>query len=237
MYLSMNIYSGALMKRIILVFLLLTLSIAHASEPALPQIFFTYSWLYDGVVCAQNPVDSKWIDELESKMDHFDNVWKEKGSVFFKVIFDQTGRGFSRKELTATMSVCPKKPSYSNPLTLNMNIFLDSYMAPTRTGFVDNRFADLVFHELLHTFVVENLDDSPMITKYKEEIPVVRNHLHVMALQKFVYTKLGRDDLLTMLDRSYNFIGGAYARAWEIVQTEGYEVFLKELPSVAQETK
>ena len=51
-----------------------------------------------------------------------------------------------------------------------------------------------------------------------------------MAIQKFVYLKLGRPDLVAMLEADYNQIGGAYARSWEIVQIEGYEAFLNEFP-------
>jgi hypothetical protein len=205
-------------------------SIAQAAEPSLPQLFFTSGDLYDNVACEKTPVDPKWKDELDEKGESFEKMWNEKGPVLFKVIFDHTGLGFSRKELTATLSVCPGKPSFSSPLVFNVTPFLDSFMSP-RPTWGENEFVDLVFHELLHSWVVDNLHGSQLRMKYKNELPVVKNHLHLMALQKYVYLKLGKPELVAMIDSHYNAIGGAYARAWEIVNTEGYEAFLSEFPS------
>lgn len=58
-----------------------------------------------------------------------------------------------------------------------------------------------------------------------------------MAIQKFVYTKLGRVDLIEMVAQTNLRIGGAYKRAWEIVQQEGHEAFMKELPAAAIDRK
>lgn len=217
------------MKKIIFLFLSFTLSVAHSSEPTMPQLFFSYSWLYDSVVCEKTPVEPKWQAELDDKGESFERIWNEKGPILFKVLFDHTGLGFSRKEMTATFSVCPGKPSYSSPLVFNMTRFLDSYMSP-KLSLGENEFVDLVFHELLHTWVVEHLENSQLRIKYKSELPSVKNHMHLMAIQKFVYLNLGRPDLVAMLEANYARIGGAYARSWEIVQAEGYETFLNEFP-------
>lgn len=212
----------------------LSLSVAHASEPSLPRLFFSYSWLYDSVVCEQTPIDAKWMDEIEAKTEGFANAWATKGPVFFNVLFEQTGLGFSRKEMSATFSVCPKKPSYSDPLVLNMTRYLESHMGTIPTKGEDD-FVDLVFHELLHTWVVEHLESSQLRRKYKDELPSVKNHMHLMAIQKFVYSKLGRIDLITLLDVLYGrIIGGTYARAWEIVNIEGHEAFVNEFPKAVK---
>jgi hypothetical protein len=102
----------------------------------------------------------------------------------------------------------------------------------TRPVRSDESFADLVFHEMLHTWVTENMTwPTPLTTKYGNEERTVTNHLHLMALQKFVYTELGRADLLRMIDDQYrNMSAPAYNRAWEIVSTiEGYEAFIAEI--------
>ena len=98
---------------------------------------------------------------------------------------------------------------------------------PVRPGFV---FLDLVFHELLHTWLVENLKwPTPLVVKYKSEQKAVRFHLHLMAVQIFIYKKLGRNDLLNWISDFYPKMGGAYLRAWEIVNAEGYEAFISEI--------
>ncbi|MGE3758063.1 MAG: hypothetical protein AB7H97_09910 [Pseudobdellovibrionaceae bacterium] len=85
-----------------------------------------------------------------------------------------------------------------------MTRFLKSYMqdTPVRS---DDSFADLVFHELLHTWISENVKfPTPLYNKYQNEERAVRNHLHLMALQKYIYTALNRDDLVKMIDRQYS---------------------------------
>ncbi len=54
-------------------------------------------------------------------------------------------------------------------------------------------------------------------------------HLHLMAIQKATYQKVGNQVLLEATDSIYKFIGGDYQRAWEIINTEGSEAFLKEI--------
>lgn len=51
-----------------------------------------------------------------------------------------------------------------------------------------------------------------------------------MSIQKQVYLKLGRADLLAWISKLYTLIGGTEARAWQIVDTlEGHDAFIKEL--------
>ncbi len=217
--------------KLVLAFLFFSILTAHASSPELPRLFFSYSWLYDSVVCEQKPPETKWMEEIEERTESFSNLWAQRGPELFKVLFDRTGLEFSRKEMTASFSVCPRKPSYSDPLILNMTVYLNSYMSP-KPAFGDDDFVDLVFHEVLHTWVVEHLDNSQLRRKYKDEAPSVKNHMHLMAIQKYVYSSLGRADLIKMLDETYAKIGGTYARAWEIVQIEGFEAFMLEFPSL-----
>jgi hypothetical protein len=217
------------MKTSIFFILIFSFNNAFSSEQRIPDLYFSYSWLYDSVVCEQTPPKAEWKAELNQKMAHLDDVWTKRGPELFQVLIDQTGVGFSRKEMDATLSLCPGKASYSSPLVLNVTRFLDSFMSP-RPSFNDDEFADLVFHELTHSWVVENLKNSELRFKYKDELPVVKNHLHLMAIQNFVYVKLGRHDLVEMVDKHYKRIGGAYARSWEIVQLEGFKAFINELP-------
>lgn len=78
-------------------------------------------------------------------------------------------------------------------------------------------------------WVDENISEkSPLLKKYSTEPYEVRDHLHLMALQKMVYLKLNRQDILDMLDESYRTKQSKdYRRAWEIVNDiEGYEMVI-----------
>lgn len=203
-----------------------------SAELSYPKLFFGYSRLYDGV-CSQAPgkiIDPTWAQEAEKKTQDFESMWLAEAPSMMAKLFDLFGLGFQRKEMTATLSVCPKSPSTSDPLVLAVNTYLKSYMGdkPVRQGY---QFADLVFHELLHTWVRENLSwPSPLYEKYINEPPVVRNHLHLMAVQQYVYLKMGRKDLSDWIDLSYSKMPfPEYNRAWEIVtQIEGAQPFIDE---------
>lgn len=218
--------------KLLLIFLFALAAQANQPTPTVPKLFFEYSWLYDAncAVTPERKIDPAWAAEARARTADFEKTWTKSGPVFFGKVFEIFQVGFKRKELTATLSVCPA-PSYSNPLVLNVTRYLKSYMGdkPVRS---DDSFADLVTHELLHTWLVENFKwRSPLIEKYQAEESTVRNHLHLMAMQKYIYTELERADLLAMIDKQYrNIPSPAYNRAWQIVSDiEGHEAFIAEL--------
>ena len=98
----------------------------------------------------------------------------------------------------------------------------------------EDSFTSCVFHELLHVWIDENIDknSSPLLAKYREEDCHAREHLHLMAIQKMVYIKINRKDIVDVLDEGYRKFewSPAYCRAWEIVNDiEGYETVLKDI--------
>ena len=205
---------------------------ALADVPATPKLFFEYSWLYDKhcSVTPERKIDPDWVNEVKAKQPEFEKIWNRAEPTLFGKVYELFGTGFQRKEMTATLSVCPI-PSYSNPLVLNVTRYLKSFMGanPVRS---ENSFADLVFHELLHTWLVENLNvPTPLLMKYKQEEPGVRAHLHLIAMQIYVYTELKRPDLIAMIEAQYNQLPvDSYTRAWEIVsKIEGHEAFISEI--------
>jgi hypothetical protein len=72
---------------------------------------------------------------------------------------------------------------------------------------------------------------SKLIEKYAHEPVVVLTHLHLTALMKQVYLKLGRAELLREIVVGDSAAEDpAYRRAWEIVNDiEGHEAFVNEL--------
>ncbi len=96
----------------------------------------------------------------------------------------------------------------------------------------EDGFTVLVFHELLHCWVDDNINGtSPLLTKYHNEHCEVRSHIHLMAIQKMVYTNINRPDIVEMLDQSYRHLClPTYRRAWEIVNDiEGCEAVINDI--------
>jgi hypothetical protein len=94
-------------------------------------------------------------------------------------------------------------------------------------------FSALLFHELLHTYVIaaRPRGTSALLGRYKHEESTVKNHLHLMAVMKMVYLKLDREEQLKqIIKRDGEIDNPAYRRAWQIVnEIEGHHAFVQEL--------
>ncbi len=212
-------------------FFLFLISITVWANPVSPTLFFKSSDLYDSFCAsAGNPIDPAWTQEAFRREKEFSQAWEYDGTGLMEYLYNRFPKGFSRKELTVTISACPRTPSYSNPLIVNVTPFLRSYMQPQnkppRALYV---FVEIVFHELLHNWVDEHLDpEGPLLVKYKNEALLTKRHMHLFALQRYVYTVAGRADMYKWMEDAALRAGGAYTRAWMIVEQEGVETFLSE---------
>ena len=85
--------------------------------------------------------------------------------------------------------------------------------------------------QLLHTYVIGALGTSPLLAKYQSEEPLVKAHLHLLAIMKMVYLKLDRaEHLQQIIARDSANDNPGYRRAWQIVNDlEGHEAFVQEL--------
>ena len=121
----------------------------------------------------------------------------------------------------------------STPLMVNVRQYLPSAAHPSPEA----DFSEKLFHELMHHYASALTPSSRLKKKYASESQVVINHLHVMALEKFVLLELGESAELKFLEEEYrtDLPPGHYKRAWEIVSDiEGYEAFLAELKEAAR---
>ena len=200
-----------------------------SSSQGYPEITFEYSYVPFDRACAEvaeYEIKPEWIEELNSRMDVFRQLWKERGPRLLALTVKETGIPFRQKEMQATMTLC-RFPSMSLPLLLNVR----RYMA---TATDDNprampMFVALVFHELLHTYVFEHLEASALLDKYEAEPFSVKSHVHLMALLKNAYLQLGYEEELHDIIELDSTIGPIYARAWEIVnELEDHRAFVEE---------
>jgi len=142
-------------------------------------------------------------------------------------VFAEIGIPFPYIEIQATLTVATVASS-STPLIINVKPFLSSAEKPASMSV----FPIILFHELMHIYLRGVTDSSSLRKKYAKESFVTLNHLHLMALEKFVLLKTGETATLQWLDHDYRTgdFPPDYKRAWEIINDiEGYQTFVNEL--------
>jgi hypothetical protein len=212
--------------RITLLSLLVTAHVASAQE--IPTIHVVYQSPEGSIFdrnCSQitrTEAKREWIQELVKRRAEFQAWWDKDGPLYLNAVLKEVGLAFPYRAMQATLTVCPSVGSMSDPLFINVREFLSDAPNPPPTW----AFAVYLFHELMHQYVRPVLSSSSLRKKYAAEPPGVQQHLHVLALVRFVLVKLGKDAELKYMDAQARGVN----RAWEIISDrEGYEPFLKEL--------
>ena len=214
-------------------------ALASDAPPVLPSIDILYppgGSLLDRL-CTSDfklKLDEKDVQAAVAQRAALQKQWDTEGPAYLEAALTGIGLPFPYKEMQATLSVC-LPASTSIPLIIDVRPFLPGAKAAAPAW----EFTEVVFHELMHSYVRPVLSRSELMKKYANEPPTVKYHLHVMAVEKMVLLKLGRPDDLKTLDHDYrNSPDPAYKRAWEIVNDqEGYEPFIGELKAVAAATR
>jgi len=195
-----------------------------------PKIKYLYSGVFDAWCSASNGtvVPDEKRQQLLGKVDNIQAEWDKLGPELLATTEKLIGKPFRRREVTATLFLCRKTPSMSVPLLVNGNWFVDG-----ENQLPDDMATHIVFHELLHIYIVDNIEgDTPLRKKYEAEGEhfLVLNHLHLMAVQKLVYLELGlEEELARVIASDSKLPKGAYKRAWGIVNDVGHEEFVAEL--------
>jgi hypothetical protein len=201
-------------------------AVLFAAAVALPKVDIVYpphGTIYDRNCsnAAQADVDAaiKLRPELEAE-------WTREGPQYLNAAFEAVGKPFPYGEMQAYLTVCPSAGTMSAPLMVNVRQYLAGAAHPAPAG----DFSEKLFHELMHHYVSSIGINTPLRKKYSAEPMIVQAHLHVIALEKLVLTKLGKTAELKFLEQEYvTSPKDSYARAWQIVNEEGYEKFIDEL--------
>jgi hypothetical protein len=178
----------------------------------------------------QANVDTALIRVAGQTRASFQAEWDREGPAYLSLVLDSVGLAFPYREMQAYLTVT-HVGTMSMPLMVNVRQYLERGSdAPP-----DGDFSEKLFHELMHHYVAPVNATSALRRKYRDEPPVVLNHLHVMALEKFALLRLGKKAELAFLDREYRTDPSPsyYKRAWEIVNQEGYQAFVAELATLA----
>jgi hypothetical protein len=204
---------------------------------ASPQLFFKPSPVFDAE-CANKSgfkVDPAWYPELNRRVPEFQAAWDARAPALIGVSETLAGAKFTRSEYSVTLTICRWTPmGYPFIISLRPFLKISAEADPQiRTPLTMSEFGVLTHHELLHSLtddiVMSPSFPSPLLLKHQTERPNVLVHLHLLALQKAAYAKVGDAELLKNADALYAYIGNDYQRAWDIVAAEGADAFVKEL--------
>jgi len=198
-----------------------------------PHVELIFGYIPFDQSCEQwrnTKIEPQWYAELRTKIKAWQAYWDQEASLLLGTTITEIHKPFQYQDMIATLTLCPIA-SMSRPLLINVRPFLDG---PTqqqpRPLFL---LSAVVFHELLHTYVLGALPPgtSALLEKYKGEEPLVKNHLHLLAVMKLVYLKLDRAEHLQQIMEKDRALGNpGYGRAWQIVNDlEGHDAFVHEL--------
>ncbi len=205
---------------------------ASAAYAVPPTVTITHSDGFDGFcsLFVTTGIQPEWKTELAALQPDFLAQWSALGVPLLQAAEEVTGQQFSKKEISARLSLCDVPPDSRFGYIVNMRHALKSFtLTPAPLRYEVNVLA----HQILHEFLSEHpANNSALLKQYQAEPERVRNHLHVFALQKAALLKLGKSDVLAEVIRLDGQLpGGAYQRAWELVNltdTE-FERYIAEL--------
>ena len=171
----------------------------------------------------------EWKIELVEKKVGLEKEWKAIGNSLILSTENILGYKFLAKENVVHLTLC-NTPSRSYPLILNMRYSLSSF---TENPVSVNDKVGTLFHEFLHQLIEDHIPStSPILAKYANEHGRVKDHIHLLALQKAVYLSLNLEpQLLSIVKMDSRLPNGYYKKAWEIVNTHDdyYKVIVSEL--------
>jgi hypothetical protein len=205
---------------------------ARAEQLSHPKIFIEYGSSLDLQICPHGIADVV-LNEVNSRIPELQALWQSYEDDLLGATTELVRKPFLRKEETVTGLACPTLKAQAEPILIPIWPFLSS--ATNGHPFDQRFFIGETIHELLHRYIDGILGgmnpSTPLLNKYAGENLLVRRHLHVDAVQKAVYLRLGRtNEINAIIANDAKYFGPDYARAWEIVnQIEGFDAFIEEL--------
>jgi hypothetical protein len=209
---------------------LLAASAAVAAQPA-PRIEFNYDRQADEQCTSaqRTPIKLEWSRELRERLSEFSSLWESTGPAMVGAVTTLTKKPFLPPP-TVRLTLCDVPSNSFDGVTVNMRYALRSFTATP----VPLRYkVDTVFHEALHEFVARNMPrHTALLSEHSSEPPCVRNHLHLLALQKAVLLSTKDAASLEQVIRIDGQLpSGCYKRAWSLVNAgpDAYLQYVAEL--------
>ena len=182
-----------------------------------PAVHLSYADAFDEV-CAQQTryaINPAWVSEARSRLPEFQSAWQTTGERLLRATEQIVGKRFAEREFQISLSVC-SFPSMAEPLLVNIRFSLKSFVPGALSPDVT---ISTMFHEILHRYLSGRIPPkSTLLVRAAHEDETVRSHLHLLALQKAVYLKLGlADTLQRVVEKDHALPNKSYGRAWDIV--------------------
>ena len=204
------------MRSALLSTLLLAAVAAVAAEPA-PLTEFKFEPQSDDACRStlRQPIKPEWSRELRDRLPELRSIWESLGPAMAKAVYELTKKPFSLPS-AVHLTLCDVPSNSFFGVSVNMRYALSSFTATP----VPLRYkVDTAFHEALHEFVARETPRSSMLlAEQASESFCVRNHLHLLALQKAVL--LSANDfkaLEQVIAIDSQLPSGCNRRAWALV--------------------
>ncbi|QDL52947.1 hypothetical protein [Rhodoferax aquaticus] len=174
-------------------------------------------------------VQAEWSIELNERLPEIVKLWESIGPALVEAVAATTKKPFSAPE-TVHLTLTDQPSNSFFGVTVNMRYALRSFTAKP----VPMRYKiDTVFHEALHGFVSRNTPKmSPLLAQHSSQPICVRNHLHLLALQKasLLHTK-DPAALEQVVALDSQLPSGCYKRAWSLLNAtpSTYLQYIEEL--------
>jgi hypothetical protein len=215
--------------------LLLSLLLAYAAashSQDVPSVSAFYSEEIDSgcAVSRRYEIKEDWRSELQRRLPEFQSLLEGKVPSMIGAASAMTGKRFSARSFKVRLSLCDLPSQSFLAPSVNMRFALSSF---AKTPVPIRYKVDTAFHEILHAFVGEYTPRaSRLLTKYAGETDCVKNHLHLLALQKAVLLSLNaQSELADVVAIDSQLPSGCYKRAWSIVNESAttYKEYVAEL--------
>lgn len=217
------------MIRIVIYFALFSAS--SLSMAAAPYVHIKYNKTLDAA-CAffkGYEIEDSWKLELTARIEEFRSTWEMLGPKLLQETELLSGYKFD-SPISAYLSLCSVPSQSLVGISVNMRYSLASF---TNNPVSFDYKAAVLYHEILHQLIAELVpSNSQLLALHRNEHDRVLNHLHLLALEKAVYLKLGlKRELSEVINIDGKLTGGFYKRAWEIINAtdDTYMLYLAEI--------
>jgi hypothetical protein len=208
---------------------------AARAQAQVPAVDFVIDARADEACAVQRhyTIRPEWTAELQSRLPELRDLWAAQGPALLDAVRTVSGKPLAPQPLTVRLTLCDTPSQSITELAVNMRYALRSFTPQP----VPLRYKlDTALHEILHAFVTRHTPpDSPLLARHARENACVRNHLHLLALQKAVLLQTGdRQALQQVVDIDGQLPSGCYRRAWSLVSEtdDGYRAYVAELSAV-----
>jgi hypothetical protein len=195
----------------------------------MPEILIEYNRFLDPVFIAYIKSQSRFkdwevpsIEEVLARIQNYKNEWDKEGNLILESLCQVTNLNFNRNAIDVYI-VSGNPRTFSNPIVI-------------KSGFDPSEFVDTLTHELIHRlFTLSKVKKDKMFSsKYENETDIVKNHILLHAILKYIYLDILKDTgrLDKNIGRSKRHSTNEYSRAWEIVEIEGYKELINNFISM-----